>query len=102
MKNVSEYLTMFGKIKMYVEYEHVEELGSRKLSGPQLANRKQKMDLLKYEISKGIFMYCIKSSAKKLTNLAILYMIFKVQYCFNRKWIKQSRFPESPNNQMNV
>ena len=41
MKNVSEYLAMFGKIKMYVEYEHVEELGSRKLSGPQLANRKQ-------------------------------------------------------------
>ena len=29
---------------MYVEYEHVEEWGSRKRSrsGPQLANRKQK------------------------------------------------------------
>ena len=69
---------MFGKIKIYVEYEHVEEWGSRKLSGPQLTNRKQKMDLLKYEISKGIFMYCIKSSVKKLTNLAILYIMFEV------------------------
>lgn len=87
---------------MYVEYEHVEEWGSRKISrcGPQLANRKQKIDLLKYEILKGKLMYCIKYSTKKLAKLSISYMMFKVQFCFNHKWIKQSRFPESPNSQM--
>ena len=63
---------MFGKIKIYVEYEHVEEWGSRKLSGPQQSNRKQKMDLLKYENLKGIFMYCIKSSVNKLTNFSLV------------------------------
>ena len=63
---------MFGKIKIYVEYEHVEEWGSRKLSGPQLTNRKQKMDLLKYENLKGIFMYCIKSSVNKLSNFSLV------------------------------
>ena len=77
---------------MYVEYEHVEEWDSRKLSGPQLANRKQKINLIKYEVLKEIFMYCIKSSAKKPAKLAILNMTFKVRFCFNHKWIKQSRF----------
>lgn len=33
-------LTKFCKIEVNVEYEHVEEGGSRILSGPQLANRK--------------------------------------------------------------
>ena len=36
-------LTKFCKIEVNVEYEHVEEWGSRKLSGPQLANRKTKI-----------------------------------------------------------
>ena len=45
---------------MYVEYKHVEEWDSRKLSGPQLANRKQKINLLKYEVLNEIL--CIVSN----------------------------------------
>lgn len=72
--------TMFGKIKMYVEYEHEEEWGSWKLCETQLANWKQKNEFIKVWRFKRDIMYCIKSSAKKLAKLAILYMMFKALF----------------------
>ena len=61
--------TMFGKIKMYVEYEHEEEWGSWKLCETQLANWKQKNEFIKVWRFKRDIMYCIKSSAKILAKL---------------------------------